>query len=69
MRVNEHKEGERGKKWTSKRRGNSIQREMNLLRAFDIELQDELQVWKSSHALNLLYNPSVVQYVIKYSMH
>lgn len=47
---------------------NGIQRKTNLLLAFDIELQDELQVWKSSHALNLLYNPSVVQYAIKYSM-
>ncbi len=57
---------EKEEKMNIKRSG--IQRKTNLLLAFDIELQDELQVWKSSHTLNLLYNPSVVQYAIKYSM-
>ncbi len=57
---------EKEEKMNIKRSG--IQRKPNLLLAFDIELQDELQVWKSSHTFNLLYNPSVVQYAIKYSM-
>ncbi len=49
---------EKEEKMNIKRSG--IQRKTNLLLAFDIEMQDELQVWKSSHTLNLLYNPSVV---------
>lgn len=51
-----------------KRDWDGIQKDIILLRVFDIELQDELQM-NNSHLKFSLQPPLVVQYAIKHSMH